>query len=130
MRFRVSRSEDFSSGSPCRASSSSHRHRASISIAAWCPKTAACACSSVPTARCEARSRYPAPITYLHVRLKDGERWSCEPAPGHDVAWLAVASGALRVDDVELSREMAVFEEGRRRIDVVAHGETELPRRR
>jgi redox-sensitive bicupin YhaK (pirin superfamily) len=70
--------------------------------------------------------RYPAPITYLHVRLKDGERWSYEPAPGHDVAWLAVASGALRVDDVELRREMAVFEEGHGRIDVVAHGESEL----
>jgi len=66
------------------------------------------------------------PITYLHVRLKDGERWSYQPPAGHDVAWLAVAAGTLLVDDKSLRREMAVFDEGEAPIDGVAQGEVEL----
>ena len=37
----------------------------------------------------------PSPMTYLHVRLEDGERWRYEPAAGHDVAWVAVNEGKL-----------------------------------
>jgi hypothetical protein len=42
------------------------------------------------------------------------------------VAWLAVAEGTLLVDELSLQREMAVFEGGNARIDVVARGATEL----
>jgi redox-sensitive bicupin YhaK (pirin superfamily) len=66
------------------------------------------------------------PVTYLHVRLRDGEAWSYQPPPGHDVAWLAVAEGTLRVGDTPLQREMAVFEEGNARVEGIAQGETEL----
>jgi len=69
---------------------------------------------------------YPAPVTYLHVRLHDGEAWRYQPAAGHDVAWLAVSRGTVRVDGASLKKEMAVFEEGSARIDIVAEGETEL----
>jgi redox-sensitive bicupin YhaK (pirin superfamily) len=69
---------------------------------------------------------HESPVTYLHVRLKDGERWSYQPLAGHDVAWLAVAAGAVLVDGVALRREMAVFERGHAPIDCVAHGEAEL----
>src|SRR6185295_14732674 len=38
---------------------------------------------------------YTPPVTYLHVRLSDGERWTYEPPAAHDVAWLAVSRGGL-----------------------------------
>ncbi len=69
---------------------------------------------------------YPAPITFLQVTLRDGERWTYEPSREHDIAWLAVATGGLRVAGASLRREMAVFEEGSAAIDVVADGDVEL----
>jgi redox-sensitive bicupin YhaK (pirin superfamily) len=63
---------------------------------------------------------YPQPVTYLHVHLHGGERWTYEPAAGHDIAWLAVSEGTLLVDGTRLHREMAVFEEGQSPIDTVA----------
>jgi redox-sensitive bicupin YhaK (pirin superfamily) len=69
---------------------------------------------------------YDAPVAYLHVRLRDGERWTYEPPAGHDVAWLAVATGTLLVDGAPLRREMAVFEEGHAPITTVAQGDVEL----
>ncbi|ELX12866.1 pirin domain-containing protein [Janthinobacterium sp. HH01] len=67
-----------------------------------------------------------ASINYLHVKLRDGERWTYQPPAGHDVAWAAVASGALHVGDAEIGIEVAVFEEGGSAIDFVAEGETEF----
>ena len=69
---------------------------------------------------------YHVPLTYLHVRLKNGESWRYQPPTGHDVAWLAVSLGALNVAGTVLRREMAVFEAGNRGIDVVADGDTEF----
>ena len=69
---------------------------------------------------------FDAPMTYLHVRLHDGEAWSFDPPEGHDIAWLAVSVGALRVGDATVRREMVVFEEGNGRVDLVAEGDTEL----
>lgn len=69
---------------------------------------------------------YAEPVTYLHVRLRDGEAWRYQPDPAHDVAWLAVSAGAVRVSGATLRREMAVFEEGHQPIELVAEGETEL----
>jgi redox-sensitive bicupin YhaK (pirin superfamily) len=69
---------------------------------------------------------YPSPVAYLHVRLRDGERWTYQPPAGHDVAWLAVATGTLLVNGTPLSREMAVFEEGHAPIDCVARGDVEF----
>lgn len=69
---------------------------------------------------------YKSPVAYLHVRLRDGERWTYQPPSGHDVAWLAVAAGTVLVDGVPLRREMAVFEEGHVPIDCVAQGDVEF----
>ena len=69
---------------------------------------------------------YESPVTYLHVRLKDGERWTYQPSAVHDVAWLAVAAGTVVVDGQALRREMAVFEESHAPIECVAQGEVEL----
>lgn len=67
-----------------------------------------------------------AAITYLHVVLADGERWRYLPPPGHTVAWVAVASGALHTGDAEIGLEVAVFEESQQAIDFVAAGRTEF----
>jgi redox-sensitive bicupin YhaK (pirin superfamily) len=69
---------------------------------------------------------YPQPVTYLNVRLRDGERWTYTPEPTHDVAWLAVSLGVLRVDGARIGREMAVFEEGNQSITMVAEGDTDF----
>jgi redox-sensitive bicupin YhaK (pirin superfamily) len=69
---------------------------------------------------------YDAPVSYLHVRLHDGERWAYQPPADHDVAWLAVATGTLLVGDTPLRREMVVFEAGNGPIEVVAGGDVEF----
>ena len=74
----------------------------------------------------KSRIASPSDMTYLHVRLADGESWRYRPAPGHDVAWLAVHEGKLHVAGAALQREMAVFEEGHDAILVRAEGATEL----
>lgn len=67
-----------------------------------------------------------APMTYLHVRLQDGETWQFDPPAGHDVAWLAVNAGVVEVSGVEASRELVVFEEGSAPLVLRARGEVEL----
>lgn len=69
---------------------------------------------------------YPWPLSYLHVRLQDGEAWTFQPPAGHDVGWLAISVGSLRLGETTLRREMAVFEPGDGSIDVVAVGATEF----
>ena len=68
----------------------------------------------------------PPGMTYLHIRLKDGERWRYQPPAGHDVAWLNVHTGKLQVADTVLSEETAVFEPSEAAIDLVAQGDTEF----
>jgi redox-sensitive bicupin YhaK (pirin superfamily) len=67
-----------------------------------------------------------APINYLHVTLKDGERWTYTPPAGHDVAWVAVADGVLDTAGTHLTREIAVFEEREGNLDFVARGDTDF----
>jgi redox-sensitive bicupin YhaK (pirin superfamily) len=69
---------------------------------------------------------YPQPVTYLHVHLADGERWTYRPDPTHDVAWLAVSLGTLRVAGASVGRELVVFEDGHEPIEVVARGDTDF----
>jgi redox-sensitive bicupin YhaK (pirin superfamily) len=70
--------------------------------------------------------RTRASINYLHVCLKDGERWSYTPPAGHDVGWVAVADGALGTAGLRLSGELGVFQKGEGRLDFVAHGDTQF----
>lgn len=68
--------------------------------------------------------RAPQGINYLHVRLKDGERWRYSPPEGHNVAWLAVDKGSLRCPAPVLAGQIAVFEESGGAIDLEAQGDT------
>ncbi len=63
------------------------------------------------------------PLTYLHVSLEAGERWTYEPPRGHDVAWVAVAEGMLRTPSLVRSGEVAVFADSEQGIDLVAEGD-------
>jgi redox-sensitive bicupin YhaK (pirin superfamily) len=68
--------------------------------------------------------RAPEGMNYLHVRLKDAERWRYTPPHGHTVAWLAVDKGTLRAQAPIRAGELAVFEESGDAIDLVAEGDT------
>lgn len=68
----------------------------------------------------------PTAITYLHVRLKDGEQWTYAPPTGHDIAWVAVNAGQLTTGGTIVEREMAVFEDGHAAIEFTAVGATEF----
>ena len=68
--------------------------------------------------------RAPAGINYLHVRLKDGERWRYTPPEGHTVAWLAVDEGRLQSHAPILAGQLAVFEESGDAIELEARGDT------
>jgi redox-sensitive bicupin YhaK (pirin superfamily) len=64
------------------------------------------------------------PMTYLSVSLEDGERFTYLPAPGHDVAWVALMNGELQAAQRITSGELGVFDRSGSPIDFVAHGET------
>lgn len=78
----------------------------------------------------QAQSPIPAPgtMTYLTVRLKNGERWRYTPPTDHMVAWVAVNEGQLAAGNNRggpiAAGELAVFDESVQAIDFVAHGET------
>jgi hypothetical protein len=63
-------------------------------------------------------------MTYLSVNLGAGERWTYQPPPGHDVAWVAVSEGVLRTPAPVPTGEIAVFERSEQPIDFVADGKT------
>jgi redox-sensitive bicupin YhaK (pirin superfamily) len=69
----------------------------------------------------------PAPMNYLAVQLKDGERWRYLPPAGHDVGWIAVDAGSLDAGDERggpiATGELAVFEESGAAIELVARGD-------
>jgi redox-sensitive bicupin YhaK (pirin superfamily) len=67
-----------------------------------------------------------ASLNYLHVVLKDGEQWRYQPPAGHEVAWLALAQGALQVSDTVLKNEIAVFEPGQQALEFTAVGDTDF----
>jgi redox-sensitive bicupin YhaK (pirin superfamily) len=62
----------------------------------------------------------PPGITYLDVRLKAGERWTFQPAKGHDVAWIALHQGSVTTPQPISTGELAVFEDGDQAIEFEA----------
>jgi redox-sensitive bicupin YhaK (pirin superfamily) len=62
----------------------------------------------------------PPGINYLFVRLAAGERWEYTPPAGHEVAWVCVQRGALRIADESIADELVVFDESE---DVLAFTE-------
>lgn len=75
-----------------------------------------------------ARSRVRAPesINYLHVRLRDGERWQYSPPSGHTVAWAFPTSGQLQNPETITAGELAIFEQSNKPLSFVAAGETDF----
>jgi redox-sensitive bicupin YhaK (pirin superfamily) len=76
-----------------------------------------------------ARSRIghaPPDINYFHVRLKDGQRWRYAAPDAHNVTWLAVDRGSLRLeeDGRVLQEQIALFGRSRGVIEVQAEGES------
>jgi redox-sensitive bicupin YhaK (pirin superfamily) len=63
------------------------------------------------------------PITYLHVRLADGEFWTFESPANHDVLWIAINEGSIRVAGETLSNEIAIFDAGSVPLTLQAQGE-------
>lgn len=68
----------------------------------------------------------PSPINYLAVRLKAGETWRYQPAAGHDVAWIALASGSLTVPEPIAAGELVAFDKSNQAIDVRAETDSEF----
>jgi redox-sensitive bicupin YhaK (pirin superfamily) len=66
----------------------------------------------------------PAAMTYLSVRLHDGERWRYTPPGGHTVVWVAVATGQLTAGEPVGVGELVAFEPSDQTIDFVASGES------
>lgn len=66
------------------------------------------------------------PLTYLHVRLKEGEHWTFERPAGHDVAWVAPSRGELLAAGQRIGAEVAVFDGSGEAITFEALGETEF----
>jgi redox-sensitive bicupin YhaK (pirin superfamily) len=73
-----------------------------------------------------ARSPVHAPesINYLHVNLRDGERWRYEPPVGHTVAWVFPYSGRIDTPEPVAAGELAVFEESNGPLDFLSLGDT------
>src|ERR1700722_7830958 len=64
-------------------------------------------------------------LDYFHARLKDGQRWRYATPDGHNVTWLEVDRGSLRLeeDGRVLREQVALFERSRGVIEVQAEGE-------
>ncbi|CAN7591439.1 pirin family protein [Pararhizobium sp. LjRoot238] len=68
----------------------------------------------------------PSPIDYLAVRLKANETWRYDPPAGHDVAWIALASGSLAVPDPVQAGEIVAFDKSATAIDIRAEVDSEF----
>lgn len=68
----------------------------------------------------------PSPINYLAVRLKAGEAWRYDPPAGHDVAWIALASGSLALPDPVQAGEMVAFDRSTTPLEFRAERDSEF----
>jgi redox-sensitive bicupin YhaK (pirin superfamily) len=68
----------------------------------------------------------PAPINYLAVRLKAGERWRYQPPTGHTVLWAAIASGVLSEPDELRRGDLVAFEPSSAAVKFKALSDTEF----
>jgi redox-sensitive bicupin YhaK (pirin superfamily) len=68
----------------------------------------------------------PPDINYFHVRLKGGQCWRYAAPAGHNVTWIAVDRGGVRLseDGRVLREQIALFGDSRGVIEVQADGES------
>lgn len=73
-----------------------------------------------------ARSGIPVPadMTYLGVKLQAGQQWTYTPNAQQQVAWLAVASGALRAGEPVSAGELVIFADSTLPIEITADEDT------
>jgi redox-sensitive bicupin YhaK (pirin superfamily) len=76
----------------------------------------------------DAESPVPAPagINYLLVRLSAGEQWQYTPPAGHNVAWLSIQRGALRIAGETIANELVVFDKSENVLAFTAEEESEF----
>ena len=58
--------------------------------------------------------------------MKAGERWRYEPAAGHTILWVAIASGVLSAPDELRHGDLAAFEPSSERVEFEALSDTEF----
>ena len=68
----------------------------------------------------------PAPINYLAVRLKAGDRWRYDPPADHTVLWVAIASGVLSEPDELRHGDLAAFEPSSKAVEFEALTDAEF----
>jgi redox-sensitive bicupin YhaK (pirin superfamily) len=68
----------------------------------------------------------PSPMNYLAVRLKAGERWSCQPPAEHTVLWAAVGSGSVLVPDELQQGELVAFRPSNAALEFEAQSDAEF----
>lgn len=68
----------------------------------------------------------PAPINYLGIRLRAGERWTYQPPAGHEILWTAVSKGVLRAPDDLREGDFVAFELATTAVDFEAVTDTEF----
>ncbi len=62
----------------------------------------------------------PSDVNLVDVQLKAGQRWTYQPPQGFRVGWIAVMHGSLRIPDLIVSGELAVFDDSDRAVEVEA----------
>jgi redox-sensitive bicupin YhaK (pirin superfamily) len=68
----------------------------------------------------------PAPINYLAVRLRKGERWVYEPPVGHTVLWAAIAMGTIMTSERLQQGELAAFKSSNETVEFEALTDAEF----
>ena len=68
----------------------------------------------------------PSSINYLAVRLKAGETWRYQPPAGHDVCWVALASGGLAIPEPVEAGELVAFDKSNQAIEFRAEADSEF----
>ncbi|RKF45055.1 hypothetical protein BCY88_27800 [Paraburkholderia fungorum] len=68
----------------------------------------------------------PAGINYLLVRLSAGEQWQYTPPAGHNVAWLGIQRGVLRIAGESIANELVVFDESENVLAFTAEEDSEF----
>jgi redox-sensitive bicupin YhaK (pirin superfamily) len=68
----------------------------------------------------------PAPINYLAITLRAGERWHYRPPADHTVLWAALGKGTVAVPDVLQSGDLVAFEPSNRAIEFEAKTDAEF----
>ncbi|HEX2881043.1 MAG TPA: pirin family protein [Polyangiaceae bacterium] len=66
------------------------------------------------------------PMNYLVVSLRAGERWTYQPPPGHDVAWVAVHRGLLHASSPIPTGQLAIFDQYEDAVDFSAERDTQF----